>query len=66
MDQEIKKPTLRQPQFHDEAYDFRNIENAGHFRGVGQRGKTGSFKSTSLDAMPENPTEMREYRDHRG
>lgn len=66
MKSEIKHPELDRPKFFDEPYDYRNIENAGHFRGVGEAGKTGSRQSTSLNAMPDQPSNMQVPRDHKG
>lgn len=66
MKSEIKHPELKRPQFFDEPYDYRNIENAGHFRGVGEAGKTGSRMSTSLNAMPDQSSKMQVPRDHKG
>lgn len=67
MDEEIKKPTLDRPKFFREPYDFRNMENAGEFRGVGEKGKTAKeAPSSSLDAMPPSPHKMEQPRDHKG
>lgn len=52
MDNEIKKPELKDPKFYRESYDYRNVEGAGQYRGVGQAGKVGLMKSNSIDAMP--------------
>jgi hypothetical protein len=66
MDSEIKKPELDKPKFVDMAYDYRNIENAGKYRGVGQAGKVGSRSSDSIDAMPPAKKRIIVPRDHRG
>lgn len=66
MDNEIKFPTMEKPKFFDEAYDYRNIENAGHFRGVGEAGKIGKKNPTSLNPMPDSPSKMYVPRDHNG
>lgn len=66
MDSEIKKPELKDPKFFDEPYDYRNLEDVGHFRGVGQAGKTGSRQSTSLNAMPDGYKCKFVPRDHEG
>jgi len=67
MDSEIKHPKLKRPEFLSEVpYDYRNIENAGPFDGVGERGKVGSKNSTSIDAMPPNKKTTYVPRDHRG
>ncbi len=66
MDKEIKHPTMADPKFFNEAYDYRNIENVGKFRGVGQAGKVGTKMSQSIDAMPPKKTDTAVPRDHRG
>ncbi len=67
MDSEIKKPVLKRPEFLSEVpYDYRNMEKAGPFAGVGERGKVGSKNSTSIDAMPPNKKCIYVPRDHRG
>ena len=54
------------PEFIDLGYDYRNCENAGKFRGVGQAGKIGTRSSESIDAMPPSPRKMKVPRDHCG
>jgi hypothetical protein len=69
MDKEIKKPYIKRPDFSEPdepAYDYRNMENAGKFRGVGQAGKVGLMKSTSIKAMPPRKSDIRVPRDHAG
>jgi hypothetical protein len=66
MEEEIKKPELTKPKFFDEPYDYRNIENVGHFDGVGEPGKVGKKTTSSMDAMPPNPNRRYVPRDHRG
>ena len=66
MDNEIKYPELTKPKFFDEPYDYRNIENVGEYRGVGQAGKIGMRNSTSIDAMPPKKSDMLVPRDHKG
>jgi hypothetical protein len=66
MDKEIDKPVMKDPTFFDEPYDYRNIETPGKFRGVGERGKTGTYKSTSMDAMSPTPNTRFVPRDHKG
>ena len=68
MKDEIKKPELTKPKFFDEPYDYRNVENVGHFCGVGETGKVGEKTSSSqgLDAMPPSPHRMFVPRDHNG
>ena len=45
---EIMRPDF--PRY--DCYDFRNVEDAGKYRGVGRAGKVGSRSSESIDAMP--------------
>lgn len=66
MKSEIKKPELKDPKFFREPYDYRNPEFAGEYCGVGEKGKTGSRQSTSLNAMPDEPSKMQVPRDHKG
>jgi len=66
MDNEIKHPSLTDPKFFEEAYDYRNIENIGKYRGVGEAGKTGYFRSESIEAMPPKKKTMGVPRDHGG
>lgn len=58
MDKELKKPTLKDPKFFREPYDYRDVEGAGEYRGVGEAGKVGSKMSTSIDAMPPEKMKM--------
>jgi len=66
MDKEIKKPELVDPKFFNEPFDYRNIETAGRYRGVGEAGKVGLNKSTSIDAMPPEKNTIAVPRDHKG
>ena len=66
MDKEIKSPSLKKPAFYDEAYDYRNIEEVGEYRGVGEAGKVGLKNSSSIDAMPPEKKTIRVPRDHKG
>jgi hypothetical protein len=66
MEKEIKFPSLSEPKFFQESYDYRNKENAGQYRGVGERGKVGTHATSSIDAMPPLKKEMRVPRDHQG
>jgi hypothetical protein len=69
MEKEIKKPYIKRPDFakpDEPAYDYRNMEDAGKFRGVGEAGKVGLRKSTSMDAMPPNKSNRQVPRDHEG
>lgn len=67
MESEIKRPELDEPKFFKEPYDYRNIEDAGHYRGVGEAGKTAtSRQSSSLNAMPDQSKSMYVPRDHKG
>ena len=55
MQPEYEKPVMKKPEFsepEEPCYDYRNIENAGKYRGVGKAGKIGSKMATSIDAMP--------------
>jgi len=66
MDNEIKYPELTNPKFFQEPYDYRNIENVGKYRGVGEAGKVGLMNSDSIDAMPPTKKNMKVPRDHKG
>ena len=67
MDNEIKYPELTKPKFFHEPYDYRNIENVGQYRGVGEAGKTADFKNAfDPHAMPKDSKVMRVPRDHGG
>lgn len=69
MDKEINEPFLDKPEFADPnkpAYDYRNYECAGKFRGVGQAGKVGMKNPTSIDPMPSEKKNMQVPRDHAG
>jgi hypothetical protein len=69
MDNEIKHPFppfKNRPEFLEPAFDYRNKEDAGKFRGVGEAGKIGSHSSESPYAMPKEPMNMRVPRDHGG
>lgn len=67
MEEEIKKPVIERPDFPKVPYDYRNMEKAGHFRGVGYGDYVGKFGS-SMDcyAMPKDATKMKVPRDHEG
>jgi hypothetical protein len=69
MENEEKKPFIKGPNFSEAnapAYDYRNMEDAGKYRGVGQAGKVGLKSSTSIDAMPPTKNTKRVPRDHEG
>lgn len=69
MEKEIKKPYIKRPDFsepNEPAYDYRNMEDAGKFRGVGEAGKVGSKQSSSLNAMPPEKMKTKVPRDHEG
>lgn len=67
MENEIKKPELTRPKYFRMPYDYRNIETAGGYRGVGEAGKTANPKSSgSLDAMPTEKKNFFVPRDHEG
>lgn len=66
MDQEIKKPELERPTFFREPFDYRNIEYAGQYRGVGEAGKIGLNSSSSMETMPAKSKTIGVPRDHKG
>ncbi len=69
MQPEYEKPVVKRPDFSEPGmpcYDYRNMEIAGKYRGVGERGKTGMDSSSSIDAMPPAPVKTRVRRDHEG
>ena len=70
MQPKYEKPTLHTPAFSKPGapcYDYRNMEKAGQYRGVGERGKTGHFNSAkSMDAMPTKKISAKVRRDHEG
>lgn len=71
MQPEYEKPVIKRPDFTEAeqpCYDYRNMESAGKFRGVGQAGKTGFFedKSLSCETMPRDPRKRKLRRDHEG
>lgn len=66
MDDEIKHPSMKDPKFFREAFDYRSIENAGQSRGVGDPGKVGLYNCTSYDPMPPDAMKMKVPRDHEG
>jgi hypothetical protein len=70
MQPDYEKPCIKRPDFTEAnfpTYDYRNMENAGKFRGVGQPGKTASFKeSKTLDAIPQKKVKSKVRRDHEG
>jgi hypothetical protein len=69
MQPKYEKPVVKKPDFAKEGkpcYDYRNMEKAGQYRGVGQRGKVGMDNSTSIETMPMKPTKTKVRRDHEG
>ena len=69
MQPEYEKPTMDKPDFakpYQPCYDYRNMENAGQYRGVGQAGKIGSKSSESIDSMPPKSQIQKVRRDHNG
>lgn len=66
MEDEIKYPEMDKPEFIKVSYDYRNMEDAGKFRGVGMPFKMGSRMSTSIDAAPPEKHIMKVPRDHQG
>ncbi len=64
-----ERPVIKRPDFTEAmepSYDYRNFENAGKFRGVGQAGKVGLKNGGGIDAMPPNKEKTRVRRDHEG
>ncbi len=51
---------IARPDFPRQSYDYRNMEDAGHYRGVGQRGKVGCMGSGD-DPYPMPPTPSKRY-----
>ena len=71
MQPKAEKPVVKKPDFakaDKPTFDYRNMENAGRFRGVGQRGKTGLFEreSGSIQTMPPLSSKSTVRRDHEG
>jgi len=70
MQPDYEKPVMKRPDFTEAnmpTYDYRNMENAGKFRGVGEAGKTGKFEGKeSIETMPYKPQKNYLRRDHRG
>jgi hypothetical protein len=70
MQPEYEKPCMVRPDFsklHKPTYDYRNMEHAGQFQGVGEAGKTASFTGNGgIDAMPPKQRCVKVPRDHRG
>ena len=69
MDNEIKEPFVERPDFSEPnkpAYDHRNYECAGKYRGVGEAGKVGKKNPSSIEPMPPEKKKMKVPRDHEG
>ena len=67
MENEFKHPKIERPDFPKVPYDYRDMENAGKFRGVGQAGKTGAFGSSKdCYAMPHLADIKKVPVDHEG
>ena len=47
---------VREPKFPNAVFDYRNMEDVGKYRGVGQAGKIGFKQSSGIDPMPSNPS----------
>jgi hypothetical protein len=66
----MEKPSVKRPDFTKPdmpCYDYRNMEDAGQYRGVGERGKVGHMNSSnSVDSMPPISSKKRVPRDHEG
>jgi hypothetical protein len=70
MQPSYEEPYVEGPDFAQAdkpTYDYRTMENAGQYRGVGTPGKTASKKTdTHKDAMPMQPIYSKVKRDHKG
>lgn len=65
----MEHPTVKRPEFTKPGapcYDYRNLETAGQYRGVGTAGKIGHFNSEGMDAMPSSIKRQKVPRDHKG
>ena len=52
------------PDFSRQPYDYRNMEEVGHWKGVGQRGKVGHMGSSDdPNPMPPRPSDRYVPRD---
>lgn len=69
MQPEYEKPYLDGPEFakpYQPCYDYRNMEDAGKYRGVGKAGKVGNMGSSmNMETMPESKVKTNVRRDHR-
>lgn len=64
-----EKPYFKRPDFTEPGkpcYDYRNMENAGQYRGVGEPAKVGMMNASSIETMPSKPHKCAVPRDHRG
>ena len=70
MQPSYEKPVIKRPDFSEAeqpCYDYRNMEDAGKFRGVGEAGKVGGFGSgKSIETMPWEKKRSKVRRDHEG
>ena len=70
MQPDYEKPVLKRPDFSEPnmpSFDYRNMENAGKYRGVGERGKVGHFEGReSIETMPPKSIKSKVRRDHNG
>lgn len=67
MDKEIEKPDVERPVFSAPPYDYRNLEKAGKYRGVGYGPDLGKKESSNdCYAMPKDSKIMGVPRDHEG
>ena len=65
----MEKPVIKRPDFtepYEPCYDYRNMEDAGKYRGVGQAGKVGLKDGMSIESMPPDSFKKRVPRDHNG
>lgn len=70
MQPEYEKPYMELPHFaevYKPCYDYRNMENAGKYRGVGPKFTEGlKDYNGSVAAMPTRPVKSKLRRDHEG
>jgi len=71
MQPDYEKPVVKGPEFTEPGfpcYDYRNMENAGKYQGVGSAGKVGHRQSedNSIETMPPKKERTKVRRDHRG
>lgn len=65
----MEHPSVKRPEFTKPGlpcYDYRNLETAGQYRGIGTAGKIGHFNSDGIETMPPSPKKQKVPRDHKG